>query len=139
MRVLVVDDHPRVVESVSELLDGEFEIVGTASNGRAMIDAEALLRPDVIVTDLAMPGLNGLDASRAVLKERPGLPIVVLSMHRDLSLVRNALEAGVRAYVDKLRAGDELIPAIHSALQGSTFVSSNCLPAEIQGAVRFNT
>lgn len=127
-RVLLVDDHQAVVDGISRLLSDEFDIVGTARDGDGMINAAAKLHPDLIVTDVAMPGTDGLTASLEVLKNQPDLPIVILSMYHDSQLVRRAFASGARAYVYKLRAGEELITAIHCALHGTTFISPNCVP-----------
>jgi len=131
VRVLLVDDHAEVLLRIKSLLSSDFDVVGTASDGAGMVTAAAKLNPDVIVADITMPGLNGLEASREVLKRRPELPIIMLTMHREPGLVREALDAGVRGYIHKLRAGEELVPAILGAVQGQTFVSPDCLP-EVQ-------
>jgi DNA-binding NarL/FixJ family response regulator len=130
MRVLLADDHETVLERITDLLSPEFEVLGTAKDGESLIAAALHLKPDIIVTDISMPGLSGIEASRELLKSQPDLPIVVLTMHRDIRLVQKALDIGIRGYVHKMRAGDELLAAIESALQGQTFVSSNCRPVE---------
>src|SRR5215471_14196853 len=126
IRVLLVDDHVAILEQIRKLLSGEFLVVATASDGAGMLSASAAHNPDVIVTDIAMPGLSGIDATRKLLSTRPGTPVVVLSMHREQEVVQSALDAGVRGYVHKLAAGDDLIPAIHRALEGQRFISDSC-------------
>lgn len=123
-RLLLADDHEGVLRETHDLLKSEFNVVGTARNGNALIDAAAKLKPDVVVTDIAMPHLNGIDASREILRRKLCGVIVLLTVSADAPVVKTALEAGIRAYVLKLNAGEELIPAIRAALQGDTFVSS---------------
>ena len=111
------------MREIEHMLSPEFDIVGKATNGIDLVEAATRLRPDLIVTDLEMPGLSGIEASRAALKERPDLPILLLTSHSDCHLVEEALGAGIRGYVLKLAAADELIPAAHGVLRGETFVS----------------
>ena len=126
IRVLLVDDHTTILEGIRKLLSQEFAIVATASDGMEMLSACDSYNPDVIVTDITMPRLSGIEASRQLLRNRPGTPIVILSMHREQAVVRSALDAGVAGYVHKLSAGDDLIPAIRLALAGKRFVSDSC-------------
>lgn len=123
LRVLIADDHEWMLDMIDDLLTSDFEVVGRVKDGAAMVEAASRLQPDVIVTDLAMPGLTGIEASRAALKARPGVPIVLLTMHNETQFVEDALKAGVRGYVHKLAAGDELIPAMQCVLKGETFIS----------------
>jgi len=122
----LVDDHVAVLERVKTLLSSEFAVVATASEGAQMLTAVARDNPDVVVADITMPGLSGIAASRMLLKNRPSTPIVILSMHREPEVVQSAFDAGAMAYVHKLSAGDDLIPAIHSVLAGRRFVSDSC-------------
>ena len=112
-----------MMREIEHLLSPDFDIVGKASNGLDLVVEAKRLGPDLIVTDLEMPGLSGIEASRAALKERPGLPILLLTSHGDRCLVQEALGTGIRAYVLKLTAADDLIPAAYRALKGKTFVS----------------
>jgi DNA-binding NarL/FixJ family response regulator len=123
LRVLIADDHESMLEMLSELLAADFDVVGQVKDGTSMVEAARRLQPDLIVTDLAMPGLTGIEASRETLKARPDVPIILLTMHNETQFVEAALRAGVRGYVHKLAAGDELIPAMLCALQGQTFIS----------------
>jgi two-component system, NarL family, nitrate/nitrite response regulator NarL len=126
IRVLLVDDHRAVLERVKRILSSEFTVVAVASGGLEMLSAFARHNPDVIVTDITIHEISGIEASRKLLESRPGTPIVILSIHREQEVVQNALEAGVMAYVHKLSAGEDLIPAIHCALAGRRFVSDSC-------------
>jgi DNA-binding NarL/FixJ family response regulator len=123
MRVLLADDHEPVLREIEELLAGDFEVVGKAHNGLQMMNAARELKPDVIVTDIEMPQMSGIEAGREVLKVRPDVPIVLLTMHADRKLLEIALEAGFRGYVLKMNAGEELISAINAAFEGRVFVS----------------
>jgi DNA-binding NarL/FixJ family response regulator len=124
LRILVVDDHEEVLRSVSDLLASEFDVVGTAADGQGMLLAAEQLIPDIIVTDIEMPRLDGIEATEAVLKVHPAMPVVILTMHVNATLVRRALNAGARGYVHKLHAARDLVPAIRQALEGGTFVSN---------------
>jgi DNA-binding NarL/FixJ family response regulator len=122
-RVLLADDHTLVAEGLASLLEDEFDLVGQVRDGRALVDAVRRLAPDVVVTDISMPLLNGLDAVRQLRRE--GLPgrIVVLTMHADVHLAAETLRAGATGYVLKQDAGEELIAAIHEVLRGHTYVT----------------
>lgn len=122
-RVLLADDHEWMLQEMEDLLATDFDVVGKVRNGVAMVEAASRLQPDLIVTDLAMPGLTGIEASREALRTRPGVPIVLLTMQEEKQFVEDALNAGIRGYVHKLAAGEDLIRAIHCALKGETFVS----------------
>jgi len=123
VRVLLADDSEEVIREIERLMEPDFEIVGKVGNGVALLEEIPRLRPDLIVTDLEMPGLNGIEASRAALKVQPGLPILLLTAHGDRHLAQEALNAGISAYIQKFSAAEELIPAAYGALLGNTFVS----------------
>lgn len=123
LRVLIADDHEWMLDLIDDLLSDDFDVIGRVKDGVAMVEAAGRLQPDLIVTDLAMPGLTGIEASRETLKARPGVPIVLLTMHDETHFVEDALSAGVRGYVHKLAAGEDLIPAMQCALKGQTFIS----------------
>src|SRR5262249_59954166 len=94
-----------------------------AGDGHALLEAAAKYRPDVIVADIAMPGLDGIAAARALLRADPGARIVFVTVHGEPELVQQALAVGVLGYVLKLAAGDELVPAVHAALRGERSLS----------------
>ena len=114
-RVLLVDDHQIVVEGLTSLLSDEFELVGVAGDGHAMISATRKLRPDVIVADIAMPRMNGIDAFLQLRKEIPRVKVVFLTMHREVVYARRAIEAGASGFLLKHSASTELIRALHAA------------------------
>jgi len=126
MRVLLADDNEEMLNDVEELLTSDFEIVGKATDGVSAVEAAIRLMPDLIVTDLTMPGLSGIEASRKMLTTHPDIPIVLLTLHNDARLVEQALSVGIRGYVHKLTAAEDLIPALYCALRGQTFVSPTC-------------
>ena len=122
-RVLLADDHRLVAEGLKSLLSDEFDLVGVVEDGRAMIEAARKLRPDVIVADITMPHLNGIDALGQLKRDELEVPVVFLTMHPEVAYARRALEAGALGYVLKHAAPAELISAIRAALDGKTYVS----------------
>jgi DNA-binding NarL/FixJ family response regulator len=124
-RIVLADDHPAVAEQLRGVLEPEFEVVAVVGDGHALLAAAEKLRPDVIVTDIAMPGLNGIAATRELLRRDPGARVVFITVHNNPVLVRQALAAGALGYVLKLAAGEELVPAVHAALRGERHVALN--------------
>jgi DNA-binding NarL/FixJ family response regulator len=122
-RVLLADDHRIIMEGLKTLLEPEFELVGMVEDGRALLDAAERLKPDVIVADISMPLLNGIEAVRQLKKARGDLKVVILTMHSDPAYAATALDAGASGYVLKHSAASELITAIHAALQGKTYIT----------------
>jgi DNA-binding NarL/FixJ family response regulator len=122
-RVLLADDHPAVVKELRAVLEPEFEVVATVEDGCALLAAAAALAPDVIVTDIAMPGLDGIAAASEILRRNPAARIVFVTVHEDAEMVKKGMAIGVLGYVVKLTAGEDLVPAIHAALRGEHHVS----------------
>ena len=122
-RVLLADDHRIVLEGLNQLLGEDFEIVGTVEDGRALVDQAAVLRPDVIVADISMPHLNGIEAARQIKQTDNDVKIVFLSMHQDAIYAVDAFEAGASGFVLKHSVSAELITAIHEAMKGRTYVT----------------
>jgi len=129
-RVLLADDHRIVAEGLKGLLEPEFELAGMVEDGRALVKAARELRPDVIVADISMPRLNGLDALAQLKQDNPKVRVVFLTMHRDAAYARRALEAGAAGFVLKHSAPAELVLALRAALQGRTFIAPD-LAAEV--------
>jgi len=122
-RVLLADDHRMVAEGLKSLLSAEFELVGVVEDGRALVEAAQKLRPDVIVADITMPHLNGIDALVRLKQDGIQVPVVFLTMHTEVAYARRALEGGAAGYVLKHSASAELITAIRAALDGKTYLS----------------
>src|ERR1700737_870056 len=126
LRILVVDDHAVVRRGVRSLLESHegWEVGGEATTGREAVEQSRRLRPDVVVMDLSLPELNGLDATRQILKESPRSEILVLTMHHSEELARDVLQAGARGYVLKSDADQSLIGAVESLRQPKPFLTS---------------
>lgn len=122
-RVLVCDDHLMVAEALKSLLAPEFDLVGVVADGRALIDAAAAQRPDVIVSDIIMPNLNGIDALVQLRQRGDRTPVVFLTMHHNATFARRALDAGASGVVLKHSAPAELVTAIRAALEGGTYLT----------------
>jgi DNA-binding NarL/FixJ family response regulator len=122
-RILLADDHPRFPEMETRLLEAEFEVVGRVGDGQALVEEAMRLKPDVIVTDISMPILDGIAAVDRLKESGNSSRIVFLSVHTDTDFVRKCLSAGAFGYVVKSRVASELVPAIRHALAGNIFVS----------------
>ena len=122
--VLIADDHAIVMEGLVTLLkEHDFDVVGAVGDGQKLIEAARRLKPDVIVTDLSMPELSGLDVLGKLKDERIDSKVVVLTMHNDGERATQALKAGASAFLLKESAGEELVTAIHQALQGRVYLT----------------
>jgi DNA-binding NarL/FixJ family response regulator len=123
VRVLLADDHRVVAEGLRSILAPQFDVVGIVSNGRELVSAAQTLAPDVIVLDISMPGLNGIEAARQIHAASARVKLVFLTMHCDATYAVRALEAGASGFVLKHAATSELVAAIRTALHGGTYVS----------------
>src|SRR5262244_3220980 len=126
--ILLADDHAIVTEGLAGLLRSEFSLVGTVADGARLIEAARQLRPDVIVTDVAMPGMSGLEALRRLKADAIAAKVIFLTMHAEAEVAAEALRAGASGFVVKHAAGKELIEAIHAALRGGTYVTPPLAP-----------
>jgi DNA-binding NarL/FixJ family response regulator len=122
-KVLLADDHAIVAEGLATLLKDHFDLLETVGDGSALIDAARKLRPDVIVTDIAMPVLSGLEALRRLKATGNEAKVIFLTMHADAQLATEAFRAGASGYVLKQSAGEELIAAIQEVLKGRTYLT----------------
>jgi len=120
--ILLADDHAIVTEGLASLLRSEFSLVGTVADGAGLIEAARRLRPDVIVTDVAMPGMSGLEALRRLKADAIAAKVIFLTMHAEAQLAAEALRAGASGFVVKHAAGKELIAAIHAVLRGGRYL-----------------
>ena len=123
VRVLLADDHRILVEGLKSLLVPEFDLIGVVEDGRAMVEATKALKPDVIVADITMPLLNGIEALEEIKKFDSTVRVVFLTMHRDVAYARRALEAGAAGFVLKHSASKELVLAVRAAAQARTYVT----------------
>jgi DNA-binding NarL/FixJ family response regulator len=122
-RVLLADDHKIVLEGLRSFLEPEFELVGTAGDGRTLLRLAEKLQPDVIVVDISMPLLNGIEAVRQIKEFSLHIKVVFLTMHLDVSYASRAFEVGASSYVLKHSALSELVLAIHAAMKGQIYVT----------------
>ncbi|HMD50291.1 MAG TPA: response regulator transcription factor [Bryobacteraceae bacterium] len=138
IRILLADDHTVVRRGLRLLLEGqpEFSVVAEASDGKQAVEAAEASRPDVVVLDIAMPNLNGIEAAQRILASVPGAAIVVLSMHSDEGYVLRALKAGAKGYLLKDAAEGDLIEAIKTVTRGKTFFSSEIMKMLAEDYVR---
>jgi DNA-binding NarL/FixJ family response regulator len=134
--VLLADDHPVVAAGLAALLRDEFSLVGTLADGAGLLEAARRLQPDVIVTDVTMPGLTGLDALRRIRAEGMTARVIFLTVHADTRLAAEALRAGAAGFVLKEAAGKELIAAIHEVLQGRTYLTPRLAPDVLANLAR---
>ncbi|MBN1165326.1 MAG: response regulator transcription factor [Candidatus Krumholzibacteriota bacterium] len=130
IRVLLVEDHTIVRQGLKSLLEGkQMEIVGEAENGHAAVTLVRELSPDVVVMDIGLPRLGGIEAVRRIRKERPQTKIIMLTIHREESYLFKSLEAGADGYLAKDTAMEDLVAAINSVLNGKIYLSQN-FPAD---------
>lgn len=122
-RVLLADDHQIVAEGVARLLAADYELLAILTDGNALVDATLEERPDIVVADIAMPGLSGIEALRQLQAAGSIVPVVFLTMHNEPAMVEEALDVGARGYVLKAAAGEELLQAMREVLAGRAYVS----------------
>jgi len=122
-RILLADDHRLVADGLRSILLSEFDLVGVVEDGRSLVDAAKKLLPDVIVADIGMPKLNGLEALSQLKKDNPQVKVVMLTMHREPAFARRAIESGASGFVLKHSAAEELLTAIRAALEGKTYLT----------------
>ena len=121
--VLLADDHVMLMDSLVHMVRQDFEIVGVARDGRTMVEMARQYHPDVIVTDISMPQLNGIDAARILRKEAISGKLLFLTMHADLPLVEEAFRAGASGYILKLCGAEEFVKAIKCVARGATYIT----------------
>jgi DNA-binding NarL/FixJ family response regulator len=132
--ILLADDHAVVADGLANLLRGEFTVVGTVKDGPQLLESAQRLRPDVIVTDVAMPGMSGIDVLRQLHGRGLTSRVILLTMHADAELAAEALRAGASGFIVKYAPGTELIAAIRSVLRGKTYVTPDLAP-EVMSAL----
>ncbi len=136
-RLLIADDHPIILEGMRRLLEEEYDLVGTAGDGRALIVATERFRPDAVLVDIAMPLLNGIEATRQIRKAVPNTRVVIVTQHTDRLYIEAAFRAGACAYVVKQSAAADLLIALREVLDGRLYVSQSVgkdLPLSLLGS-----
>lgn len=141
VKVLLVDDHHIMREGLIALMSAQpdIQIVGQAGDGRAALDLIRELAPDVVVMDIGMPGLNGIEATRRIRAEHEGVKVIALSTHTDKRYVHHMLEAGACGFVLKIGAYDELLRAVRAASQGKTYLSPDITGLIVDRSTRAHT
>lgn len=122
-RILLADDHHEMLEKITEMLEGEFEIVAAVANGKQLIEAAINLDPDLIVLDVSMPIVDGITAACHLRKSSSRAKVIFLTVHEDPAFVAAAVSAGALGYVLKHRVSSDLISAVREVLQGNAFAS----------------
>ena len=123
LRLLLADDHTMVLEGFRRLLESEYELVGAVEDGRALVTVAPQLRPDIVLLDISMPHLNGIEAARQLKKLLPDVKLIFLTMHTDPTYVTEAFKAGASGYVLKRSATSELVCAIQEVSEGRSYVT----------------
>ena len=133
--IILAEDHPHVAEQLRRLLGSAFDVVAVVGHGEALVKAALRFKPDIVVTDISMPGLDGIKAAQEILLHQPSVGIVFVTVHDDRALARKALAVGL-GYVLKTSAGEELVDAVNAALDSRPFVSASLgsVEALINGA-----
>jgi DNA-binding NarL/FixJ family response regulator len=141
LRLLLADDHEIVRQGLRSMLQAQrdCQIVGEAADGRQAVAMTKELNPDVVILDIGMPSLNGLEATRHILKMRPQTKVLILTMHESDSIIREVLDAGARGYVLKTDAGRDLVTAVDSLRRNKTFFTSRVSQMILDGFLQRET
>ena len=137
-RILLADDHSLLLTAFEKLLSGECEVVGQVTDGRALVSAAEQLKPDVIVLDISMPLLNGLEAGRQIKHRLPDIKLVFLTMNEEPDIAAEAFRAGASGYLLKRSAGSELATAIREVVQGRSYITPLVAEGLVDALLRFN-
>jgi DNA-binding NarL/FixJ family response regulator len=133
-RVLLADDHSITLSGMRSVIADQHELVGAVGDGRTLVSEALRLRPQLIILDVSMPLLNGIEAARKLRQELPQAKLLFVSMHSNAMYVREALSTGASGYVLKSSAAEELLPAIQKVLEGGVYISASLGPATFEGA-----
>ncbi len=125
IRVLLADDHPRILSRLTDLLEPEFKVIAVVGDGQSLIETAKSLQPDLIITDISIPIFSGIDAARKIIQRTPQTKIIFLTVQSDPDHVQEALELGAVGYVFKSRLVSDLRLSIGEVLEGRTYVSSS--------------
>ena len=129
LKLLIADDHPMMLKGLSKLLGPDFDVVGMVSDGRALLQAAERTRPDLVITDISMPEIDGIEATRRLRASVPGVRVLILSIHTDPSWVQAAFEAGACGYLTKTSVAEEIELAVREVSKGRYFVSPSVTKA----------
>jgi DNA-binding NarL/FixJ family response regulator len=137
-RILVADDHEVVRKGLIAILEQQpaWQVCGEACNGRETVEEAKHLMPDVIVMDVSMPGLNGLEATRQIVKANSATKVLILTLHDSDQIVRDVLDAGARGFLSKSDSGHELVAAVEALRQGKTYFTSKVATLVLEGYLR---
>ena len=138
LKVLIADDHEIVRQGLRSMLEAQrdCQVVGEAGDGRQAVTLTKELNPDVVILDIGMPTLNGLEATRQILKMRPQTKVLILTMHESDSVIREVLDAGARGYILKTDAGRDLVTAVDSLRRNKTFFTSRVSQMILDGFLK---
>jgi DNA-binding NarL/FixJ family response regulator len=136
IRILLADDHTLFCSLLRDLLEPEYEVVGSVSDGQELLKSALSLRPDVVLVDIGMPSLNGLDAGRRLKQANPQVKLIYLTMNNNVEYAREALQAGASAFVLKNALSSELLKAIRDALRGVSYVAPEIRQAMAETFIR---
>lgn len=136
VRILLADDHTLFCSLLRDLLEPEYEVVGIVPDGRKLLEAAVSLSPDVVLADIGMPSLNGLDAGRRLKQARPQVKLIYLTMNNNVEYAREALQAGASAFVLKNAPSSELLKAIRDALRGVSYLAPEIRQAMTETFIR---
>ena len=133
-RVIIADDYQILAEGLRSLLEPEFELIASVENGRELVTKTKEMRPDVVIADISMPMLNGIDAAQQILNDNPRARIIFLTMHADMAYAAEAFRVGAAGYVLKKSAAAELVTAIQEVLKGGVYVTPSIAKAMMRDA-----
>jgi DNA-binding NarL/FixJ family response regulator len=137
--VILADDHTLVLEGFRRLLETHCELLATVGDGQALLQTVAQHRPDIVILDISMPVMNGIEAARALKSKYPALKLVFVTMHADPAYIRAAFQAGASGYILKQSLGDELPQALHTVLQGQIYVTPLIAKDVVDGMLHNDT
>lgn len=138
VRILIADDHKIILDGLCSLLEKNdaLKVIGQAADGLSAVRLAGELSPDLVIMDISLPGLNGIDATRRILEAKPGVKIIALSMHKDGRYIAEALKSGAMGYLLKESAFDELIAAIGAVMKGQCYLSASIADLVIKDYIR---
>lgn len=137
--VILADDHTLVLEGFRRLLEAQCELLSTVGDGQALLKAVAQQHPDIVILDISMPVMNGIEAARALKSQFPSVKLLFVTMHADPAYIRAAFQAGASGYILKQSLGDELTQALHAVLRGHTYVTPLIAKEVVDGMLNGNS